>query len=344
MPEGHSVHRLARQFQDVFGGVELAVSSPQGRFADGAGLLDGRILERAQAHGKQLFLYFSHDRVLRVHLGLYGAWSFGGDSTFTGASSIGAPRRVGETEHRVAVDADGAGPTDSTTDDARVTGATADDAARPPEPRGAVRVRLVSAHGWADLRGPTACEVISPAEAAAARARLGPDPLQNHPEDGAEFARRIRKSSTSIALQLMKQEVLAGVGNIYRAETLFRLGLDPALPGKSLQAEEAQALWADVVAIMADGVHDGRIITTELGDRPSGRGAAVGHGLEALRATKTVATADAARKSCGNSRVPRGDAHYVYKREGQPCRRCGTFIAVTLLAARKLYWCPGCQS
>lgn len=344
MPEGHSVHRLARQFQDVFGGAELAVSSPQGRFDAGAGLLDGRILERAQAHGKQLFLYFSHDRVLRVHLGLYGAWSFGGDSTFTGASSIGAPRRIGESEFRNAASLRAVANA-ATSGAATQAGPPPEDvdSAGPPAPVGAVRVRLVSAHGWADLRGPTACEVISPDQAAAARAKLGPDPLHNHPGDAEEFARRIRKSSTSLALQLMKQEVLAGVGNIYRAETLFRLGLDPALPGKSLQEEQALALWADVVAIMADGVHDGRIITTELADRPSGLGAAVGHGLGAQAAAAGDRPAQA-EPACGNEQVPRQDAHYVYKREGQPCRRCATAVAVAPLAGRKLYWCPGCQS
>lgn len=142
-------------------------------------------------------------------------------------------------------------------------------------------MRLVSEHGWADLRGPTACEAITPAEAAAVRRKLGPDPLNNYPGDAEEFVRRICKSATSVALQLMKQDVLAGVGNVYRAETLFRLGLDPMLPGRSLQGEEARALWDDVARIMADGVRDGRIITTELADRPAGTGAEVGHGLAA---------------------------------------------------------------
>ncbi|WP_315913625.1 zinc finger domain-containing protein [Arthrobacter sp. lap29] len=313
MPEGHSVHRLARQFNDVFAGSVLAVSSPQGKFAAGARLIDGQALERAEAHGKQMFLTFSHELILRVHLGLYGAWDFGGDSTFTGASSIGAPRRIGEQE--IAADSGGWGH------------------GGPPEPKGAVRVRLVSAHGWADLRGPTACEVLTPAAAAVVRRKLGPDPLNNLPGDGEEFGRRIRKSITSIALQLMKQEVLAGVGNVYRAEVLFRLSLDPMRPGKSLQVEEARALWADIAKIMADGVRDGRIITTELGDRPSGLGAAVGHGLE-----------DALLGSRPNKDVPVQDAHYVYKRVGQPCRHCGTVIAMAELGGRKLYWCPHCQS
>ncbi|PYI38209.1 formamidopyrimidine-DNA glycosylase [Arthrobacter psychrolactophilus] len=309
MPEGHSVHRLARQFRDVFGGATLAVSSPQGKFAAGAQRLDGQLLERAEAHGKQMFLYFSHDLVMRVHLGLYGAWDFGGDSSFTGASSIGAPRRIGEQE--VA----GAGP-------------SAEVYAGPPEPKGAVRVRLVSEHGWADLRGPTACEVLTPAEAVVARNKLGPDPLNDYPGDAEEFVRRIRKSSTSIALQLMKQDVLAGVGNVYRAETLFRLGLDPMLSGTSLQGEEAQALWRDIATIMNDGVRDGRIITTEMGDRPSGHGVAVGEKLAEQRA---------------NASVPVEDAHYVYKRQSLPCRHCGTEIALQELGGRKLYWCPSCQ-
>ena len=334
MPEGHSVHRLARQFNDVFSGETLAVSSPQGKFAAGAARIDGHALERAEAHGKHMFLHFSHELVMRVHLGLYGAWDFGGDSTFTGASSIGAPRRIGEQELG-ANSAPGA--------------ATAAGYPGPPEPRGAVRVRLVSPHGWADLRGPTACEVITPAESAAARKKLGPDPLNNAPGDGAEFARRIRKSNTSIALQLMKQDVLAGVGNVYRAEVLFRLGLDPMLAGTSLQQEEAMTLWADITRIMADGVRDGRIVTTEVVDRPSGLG--VGSGLAGHWPSAPhgpAAPQGPADDGCGhaatvNRDVPVADAHYVYKREGQPCRWCGTEIAMKDLGGRKLYWCPGCQ-
>ncbi|MHA7304799.1 Fpg/Nei family DNA glycosylase [Arthrobacter sp. TMN-49] len=329
MPEGHSVHRVARQFRDVFGGARLAVSSPQGKFAAGATRIDGHVLETAEPHGKQMFLYFSHDLVMRVHLGLYGAWDFGGDATFAGASSIGAPRRIGEQE--VAADTGWGGASVAPPSSLRDREGRGEYTG-PPEPKGAVRVRLVSAHGWADLRGPTACEAITPAEAVAARNKLGPDPLHNLPGDAAEFVRRIRKSRTSIALQLMNQDVLAGVGNVYRAEVLFRLGLDPMLSGNQLQAAEAQALWDDTARIMADGVRDGRIITTELRDRPSGRGVDVGQ-----EAT------GAALPSRPNKDVPADDAHYVYKRAGLPCRHCGTDIAMQELGGRKLYWCPKCQ-
>ncbi|KAD3720506.1 Fpg/Nei family DNA glycosylase [Arthrobacter yangruifuii] len=297
MPEGHSIHRLARQFTSVFGGARLAVSSPQGRFAAGAALLDGHVLEAAEAHGKQLFLHFSNDLYLRIHLGLYGAFDFGGDETFAGASTIGAPRRVGERE--VAGDG-GAGY------------------AGPPEPKGAVRVRLVSDHGWADLRGPTACEVVTEAERAKVLARLGPDPLADGAdgsEGAAEFTRRLRSKGSPIGLLLMNQEVLAGVGNVYRAEVLFRARISPWRLGRSVDEADAAALWDDIVHLMNDGVRQGRIITTEPQDR-----------------------ADAGEP------VPPSEAHYVYKRTGLPCRRCGTAVAGTEMGARNLFWCPACQA
>ncbi|NMR31250.1 Fpg/Nei family DNA glycosylase [Crystallibacter degradans] len=293
MPEGHSVHRLAAQFNSVFGGQRLAVSSPQGRFAAGAERVNGHILEAARAHGKQLFLHFDNELILRVHLGLYGAWDFGGDETFRGASSIGAPRRVGERE---AYDDDPHLAYDG-----------------PPEPVGQVRARLVSAHGWADLRGPTACEVITEGEQSAVVAKLGPDPLQ--PDAGPdEFVRRLASKGSAVGTLLMSQDVIAGVGNIYRAETLFRCGLNPWRPGKSLSAEEAALLWEDIALVMRDGVRDGLIITTRAEHRE-------GSGLP----------------------VWPDNAHYVYQRQGLGCRVCGTDVVLAEMGSRKLYWCPDCQ-
>ena len=299
MPEGHSIHRLARQFESVFGGQRLCVSSPQGRFAAGARQLDGARLESARAHGKQLFLGFDNDLFLRIHLGLYGAFDFGGDETFRGASSIGAPRKVGERE--TAGDAP-AGPYSG-----------------PPAPRGAVRVRLVSDHGWADLRGPTACEVVTAAGRDQVLERLGPDPLAaaGAPDPAAEkeFVRRLRAKGSPVGLLLMNQEILAGVGNVYRAEVLFRCRLSPWLLGKNVSEAQALDLWADIVSLMGDGVRQGRIITTRPG----------------------------ARDSLAEP-VPVSEAHYVYKRTGLPCRICSTPVAGTEMGARNLFWCPSCQA
>ncbi|MET3953077.1 DNA-formamidopyrimidine glycosylase family protein [Arthrobacter sp. UYEF36] len=307
MPEGHSVHRLARQFGDVFTGERLAVSSPQGRFAHGAALLDGGTLTGSAAHGKHLFLEFEHGLLLHVHLGLYGAWDFGGDAGFRGASSIGAPRKVGERE---------------VYDDGTAAGSSGYEG--PPAPVGAVRVRLASAHGWADLRGATTCETVTEAEAAAVLARLGPDPLRNLPGDRDSFAAGVLAKRTPLAALLMDQKVIAGVGNVYRAELLFRQGLDPWLPGKELSAEAAGRLWDDTVAMMSDGVRDGRIITTPARYWSGPGGGSLGGKSRGLPAPE--------------------ESHFVYRRQGLDCRNCGTPVALTELGARKLYWCPSCQA
>ena len=113
VPEGHTVHRIARQLTQDLVGRRLAVSSPQGRFAAGAARIDGQVLVAADAVGKQLFCTFESGDVLRVHLGLYGAWDFYGSLTPLvpggyAAGSMGAPRlrravRMGEGEREVPV-------------------------------------------------------------------------------------------------------------------------------------------------------------------------------------------------------------------------------------------------
>jgi len=122
-----------------------------------------------------------------------------------------------------------------------------------------------------------------------------------------------------IATLLMDQKVLAGVGNVYRAEVLFRHGVDPQRPGRTLTHQEWKALWTDLVDLMHDGVRDGRIDTV----RPE-------HMPEAM------------------GRPPREDDHggevYVYRRSGMPCLVCGEPVRTVELAARNLFWCPGCQA
>ena len=191
-----------------------------------------------------------------------------------------------------------------------------------PAPADTVRLRLASSRAYADLRGPTTCALITDAEKAAVHERLGPDPLRREDidGDGAERAyRRVSRSRTSIAALLMDQKVIAGVGNIYRAEVLFRHGIDPYRAGRDLTGSEWDGLWSDLVMLMRDGVRTTRIDTV----RPE-------HTPEAM------------------GRPPRVDDHggevYVYRRAGQPCHLCGGEIRTAGLAARNLFWCPGCQT
>lgn len=273
MPEGHTLRRLALDLTDTFAGRQVAVSSPQGRFADEAALLHGSVLEGADSTGKHLFLDFGDDRFVHIHLGLIGGLQI-------------------------------------------VTSEILD------LPVGQVRLRLATPTaegGWsyADLRGATQCALIGVARRNEVVAGLGPDPLR--PDADPERAwKRISRSERSIGDLLMDQSVIAGVGNVYRAEVLFRHRIHPLRPGKSLRRGQFLAIWADLVELMADGVRVGRIDTV----RPE-------HTPEAM------------------GRAPRVDDHggevYVYRRAGQPCLVCGSLVRTDVLAGRNSFWCPQCQ-
>ncbi|MDO5493790.1 MAG: Fpg/Nei family DNA glycosylase, partial [Nesterenkonia sp.] len=245
MPEGHTLHRLAARFQAVVVGRPWRVTSPQSRFAGGAAVLDGRTPHRAEAWGKHLFVH-ADDHVWHVHLGLYGAFSFGGDEEFlrglAGAGSMGAPR-AGAPSGAI-----------RRGDDGRVI---------PEEPRGAVRARIVVRDGWADLRGPATCRVLTGPEYAQVLGRLGPDPLRTGDggDPAAEFLHRLSTRRIPIAQALMDQGIIAGIGNIYRAESLFLEGIDPYLPARSLDARRVHGLWDRLGDQLRDGVAEGIIRT-----------------------------------------------------------------------------------
>jgi len=275
LPEGHTIHRLARDLQRNFAYKPLRVSSLQERFTAGATRLDGLGLMLTEAHGKHLFvMFFGRPRIratqtgsgvvredLHVHLGLYGSFVIG------------------------------KGPA--------------------PEPSGMLRLRLETDEHWADLRGATACELVTPDEMTAIHERLGPDPLRWTHSPDAAWA-RISQSKTSIGAQLMAQNVISGVGNVYRAEVLFRRRINPHRRGNDMFREEFYEIWTDLRLVMNAGVRAGRIVTTRPEHRRRGR-------------------------------VRPEDAHYVYRRAGLPCRICGAEIRREVLLSRNLYLCPVCQ-
>lgn len=322
MPEGHTVHRLAAAFERAFGGQHVRTSSPQGRFSEAA-QLDGMVMLGAEAVGKHLFLPFAPGedvapdspavRHVHIHLGLYGSWTFAGDPGFADAHAIGAPRlRLGEQEEQLE-----GGP-----DWRRLV------------PRPTVRLRVAGELGLADLTGPTACEILDAQERQAVIDRLGPDPLRPDP-DGRErrrFVEAVRRSRTAIGALLMNQKVVAGIGNIYRAELLFRARLDPLVPGRDLSAGMLEEMWEDLVALMAYGARTGRIVTTQPEHRD----------LEARIVERSRGTRQNGDEDPGI--VARERSFYVYHRQTLPCRLCGTVIRSADLAARTVFWCPRCQS
>jgi formamidopyrimidine-DNA glycosylase len=265
VPEGHTLHRLALDLTETFGGQVVSVTSPQGRFAESAAQLNQTRLIEATAHGKHLFCEFDGDRLLHIHLGLIGGLE------------VGPPR----------------------------------------PPRGEVRVRIATEQAAADLRGPQLSTVRTRSEVALRLRELGPDPLR--PDANPDLAwLRISRATRPIAALLMDQTILSGVGNVYRAEVLFRNRINPHRPGNKLSRRSWQGIWTDLVELMPEGVLTKRIDTVRPEHTPDAMG-----------------------------RPPRKDDHggevYVYRRAGMPCLVCGSKVRTQVLAGRNLFWCARCQ-
>jgi endonuclease-8 len=292
MPEGNEIHRWAERHAAALAGKQVSADGPQGRFTDAA-VIHGRKLARVMAVGKHLGYDFGKDRILHVHLGLQGDFT------------------------------EGSGPL--------------------PEVRGALRLRMWNAqavkraaepgvskrHGWyseddgsdnlapekiawVELRGPMDCSIYTQEMWEGLLKRLGPDPLNG---DGPEKAiAKIQKSRKPIGALLMDQTVAAGVGNIYRAELLFRARLNPFTPGNEVDEKLIRSIWKDACVLMKAGMVDRRIITTKASDRPHKKEQAL-----------------------------KEEAHYVYRRQGRSCFVCGTKILTRVMVGRNLFWCPTCQ-
>ena len=264
MPEGHVLHRLARELNERYRDAPLEVTSPQGRF-DASPIASATLL-RAEAFGKHLFLSFDTGRTVHIHLGLIGSLRF-------------------------------------------------EPAA---EQRGQIRLRLSTGVEAAHLRGPQFCRYVSPADMQAILDRTGEDPLRDDAHPDALWE-RVRASRRTIGSLMMDQRLFAGVGNIYRAETLFRQGISPFAPGNRLDRAQFDGIWDDLVELMAYGREHGRIDTVRGDHAPDAMG-----------------------------RDPRKDDHggevYVYRRAGEPCHVCGSPISVRAVEGRNLFFCPVCQA
>ena len=272
MPEGHTIHGCARHHTRFFAGQIVSVSSPQGRFAEGAAAVDGTRFLRATAHGKHLFHEYEGGRFVHVHLGLYGEF----------------------TKHDVS--RSGGGPNPNVV----------------PEPRPTVRMRVEGEDVAVDLIGATACELLDRGGVHAILDRLGPDPIKAR-QNPSKAYERIRRSRTTIGQALMDQSIVAGIGNVYRAEILHTHRIHPERPANTITVEEWQSMWETLVRWLRRAVKDQVIITIDPQDFGKRR-----------------------------SRIVRGEALYVYKRDA--CWTCSGPIRRWDLGGRWAYACEECQS
>jgi endonuclease-8 len=181
-------------------------------------------------------------------------------------------------------------------------------------PKESVRLRIESDAYLSDLRGPTMCALIPFDDLAKTIAKLGPDPLRDDADPEKAWT-KIHKSSKTIGALLMDQAVIAGIGNVYRAELLFLSNLSPFTPGMQVTRDKFDEIWANSVRLLSDGATDGRIRTVS---------------KEHISAEQFAL---------------HGDKHYsyVYKRTNNSCLVCGNAVSSSDLAGRTVYWCGTCQ-
>ena len=114
----------------------------------------------------------------------------------------------------------------------------------PPPPTPGTRLTLSTDDISIYLAGPTVCELIEPSQEEAIRSRLGPDPLLagTDSNDAAAFVANLARRRIPIGAALLDQGVVAGIGNIYRAEVLFLAGVAPTTPANEVAPEKAAEL------------------------------------------------------------------------------------------------------
>lgn len=172
----------------------------------------------------------------------------------------------------------------------------------PPEPRATCRMRVSTPDRTVDLVGAITCELVAPGEVDDVTAGLGPDPLHDDADPEQAWA-ALQRRRVGIGRALLDQAVLAGIGNVYRAEVLFTHGLHPAVPANEVTHATWLSMWEQLRTWLRQGVRSGRIVTTDADEEDQ--------------------------------------SHHVYKQE--TCRRCGTTIRRWDLAGRWAYACESCQ-
>jgi endonuclease-8 len=160
---------------------------------------------------------------------------------------------------------------------------------------------VTSSRAAYDLIAPSRCVLLDAAGRADVVARLGPDPLRAD-GDGAEAVRRLRGARGGVAEALMDQTLVAGVGNVYRAEVLYLHRLDPRTRARDVDPGTYAAVWETLRDVMARGVRVGHILTADVPDD-----------------------------------TPPEEGRYVYKRS--TCLGCGAPVRAWDVASRTVYAC-----
>ena len=154
-------------------------------------------------------------------------------------------------------------------------------------------------------------------------ARLGPEPLS--PEFTADkFAKDLSRSAQAIKVKLLDQSLVAGVGNIYASEALYRARIRPSLPSRKLTRPQIKQLWRSIRSVLREAIECGSTVPLNYD------GQATRDGLFYFGRTADTPGFYEERLR-------------VYDRAGKPCVRCSAAIKRQVQAARSTFYCPSCQ-
>jgi len=154
-------------------------------------------------------------------------------------------------------------------------------------------------------------------------AKLGPEPLS--PKfTPAYLAAKLKRSSQAIKVKLLDQSLVAGIGNIYASEALFRAGISPRLVARGLRPEQVRRLWRAIRQVLREAIRCGSTVPLSFSRRGKRDGLFY------------------------FGRAPNTSDYYaerlqVYGREGEACQVCGTRIRRAIQASRSTFYCPRCQ-
>ncbi|PNW80067.1 hypothetical protein CHLRE_08g376500v5 [Chlamydomonas reinhardtii] len=289
MVEGHQCHRVAAAHRKLLVGKSFQARSPNGRFKEGAALINAKPLTRIEVHGKNLFYFFGGDvpqqqqqqQPLRPEVvgTPEAAVAAAAAVAATTAATPDAPRRAsraaaaasGSPASAAAAAAKSKGKRGRAAkeDEAEAAGGAAAAAEAGPAGgevvvmhvhfgmSGAFRTmelpglpptdttRLELLHKGAGLVAHLSAMTVAhggPAFYVTKAAALGQDPLREDADKEVLWA-KVQKSKKSIGLVLMDQTLIAGVGNIYRAEILYKARVHPELPAASVSREQFDRIW-----------------------------------------------------------------------------------------------------
>ena len=148
-------------------------------------------------------------------------------------------------------------------------------------------------------------------------AALGPDLLKPDFDRDEAIRRIVASGDRTIAMTLLDQRVVAGIGNVYKSETLFVAGVNPYTPSKDVPIADLERILETGRHLLEDNVREGA--------------------APEIRTRRTLKVFDRGSDY--------SDHTWVYGRRGKPCRKCGTPIEMQKdgLEARPTFWCPSCQ-